>query len=255
MNVTLSESTLLALLLCAARISAWAAISPPFATAGLPRAIKPMVSVALALAVTPISVAHVPAPDIGPLAGSLVQNLVVGAALGFGTRLLFAAVESAGGLIDLFGGFSLSFALDPLSQNNNSVFGRFYALLTTTLLFASPAHQLIIQGFLRTFQTVPLDAGVSMSALDKQLVPAVSTMFVSALQIAGPLIIVLVIADLSMGLLNRIAPQLNVFSLSFPLKIMLTLGLVGLGFTLLPDTIEQLANRAVQLVDTVTRSG
>jgi flagellar biosynthetic protein FliR len=251
-TLSLNEATLVALLLCVARISAWVLIAPPFATSGLPRAIKPVLAIALALAVTPVAAAHTPSAEVAPLAGALLGNVVIGAGLGFGTRLVFAAVESAGSLIDLFGGFSLAFALDPLSQNNNSVFGRFYTLLTSTLLFATQAHLLVIAGFLRSFQVVPLDGGVSMARLSSQLIPGLTQMFVAALQIAGPLIIVLVLADLAMGLLNRIAPQLNVYSLSFPLKIMLTLALVGLGFTLLPQTINELAQRTVGLVEAVT---
>ena len=252
MKATFSEATLVALLLSAARILAWTMISPPFATSGIPRSIKPAVAVGLGLAVTPIAAAHAPAADLVPLIDSLFSNLVIGAALGFGTRLVFSAVESAGSLIDLFGGFSLSFALDPLSQNNTSIFGRFYGLLTTTLVFASQAHILIIAGFLRTFQTLPLDGGMSLEKLSRSLVPALTSMFIAALQIAGPLIVVLFIADIAMGLLNRIAPQLNVFSLSFPLKIMLTLALVGFGFALLPRTIAGLAAQSVRLVTQVT---
>jgi flagellar biosynthetic protein FliR len=77
-------------------------------------------------------------------------------------------------------------------------------------------------------------------------------MFVSALQIAGPLIVVLFIADIALGVLNRIAPQLNAFSMSFPVKIGLTLLLVGMGFTLMPNTIVQIAHRANDLVTVVT---
>ncbi len=115
-----------------------------------------------------------PATDIASLSGALLENVIIGAALGFGTRLLFSAVESAGSLIDLFGGFSLAFALDPFNNNNNSVFGRFYALLTTTLLFASQAHQVVIAGFLRTFQTLPLTGHLDLARLDAQLVPGLS---------------------------------------------------------------------------------
>ena len=79
------------------------------------------------------------------------EQLFIGAALGFLTRLLFSAVEAAGSLIDLSGGFSLAFAYDPLSATNTSVFGRFYGVLATTLIFATNAHLVILQGFLRTF--------------------------------------------------------------------------------------------------------
>lgn len=252
MNLTFSTATLVALMLASTRVLAWLVIAPPFATAGLPRSVKPMIAVALALAVTPLAARHVPATDIGPLVGAIAINVVVGAALGFGTRLIFTAVEAAGSLIDLFGGFSLAFALDPMSETNTSVFGRFYGLMTTVLIFASQAHLLIIAGFMRSFDTIPLDGAISFARLDESFVPAMSNMFVAALQIAGPLIVVLFIADIGMGLLNRIAPQMNVFALSFPLKILLTLGLVGFGFVLLPDTITRLAEQSVRLVAGVT---
>jgi flagellar biosynthetic protein FliR len=250
-NLTVSTPTLVALLLGSIRVLAWVSIAPPFATSGLPRVVKTALAVALALAMTPMAAAHAPQAQAIPLLGSGVEQVLVGGGLGFSTRLVFTAVEAAGGLIDVFGGFSLTFAMDPLSATNNSVFQRFYNLLCTTLVFVTPAHLLIVAGFLRSFQIIPLDATVSMSKLSASLVPTMSNMFVAALQIAGPMIVVLFLADLSMGLLNRIAPQLNVFSLSFPLKIALTLGLIGMGFTLLPGTISRLADQAVQAVGQV----
>jgi len=251
MNLTVSTATLTALLLCSVRMLAWVSVSPPFATGGLPRVIKTALAVALALAVTPMTTAHAPPTQVVPLFTSAIEQVIVGGGLGLSTRLVFSAVESAGGLLDLFGGFSLAFAIDPLSQNNNSVFGRFYTLMCTTLIFVTPAHLLIIAGFMRSFQSIPLDGQLSLGRLVDQLIPGLTSMFVAALQIAGPLIVVLFLADLSMGLLNRIAPQLNVFSLSFPLKIILTLGLVGLGFALLPSTISHLAGQAVSMVGRV----
>jgi flagellar biosynthetic protein FliR len=252
MNFSVSTPFLVALLLSSVRILAWVSISPPFATGGLPRMVKVSTAVGLSLAVTPIAVAHAPSAQVAPLLGATLEQVIIGAGLGFGTRLVFSAVEAAGSLIDLFGGFSLSFALDPLSQNNNSVFGRFYGLMCTTLIFVTQAHLLIIAGFLRTFHTIPLNSGLSLAKLNATIVPATGQMFLAALQIAGPIIVVLFIADMAMGLLNRIAPQLNVFSLSFPLKIVLTLGLVGLGFVLLPETVSRLATQAVQAVGAVT---
>jgi flagellar biosynthetic protein FliR len=248
MSVQLASASLVAMLLATIRITAWLMIVPPFATAGIPRMVRFMLAVGLALAVTSTAQAHAPAAEIGPLVSSAAEQLVIGAALGFLTRLLFSAIESAGALIDLFGGFSLAFAYDPLSATNTSVFGRFYGLLATTLIFATNAHLIILQGFLRTFATMPLDGTLDMSHLGSTLVHGVTGMFVAALQIAAPLIAVLFMADLALGLLSRISPQLNVFQLSFPLKIMLTLGLVGMGFTLLPRVVVEMANSTAELV-------
>src|SRR3954451_6393847 len=179
MTVGVGTAQLVALLLCSLRIAAWLELAPPLATAGVPRVVRLMLSAAIGLVVMPQTVAHAPAAELGPLLTSAVEQLVIGASLGFLTRLLFSAVESAGSLIDLSGGFSLAFAYDPLLATNTSVFGRFYGVMASALLFASNAHLVILQGFLRTFSTVPLDGSISLSHLDTVLVHGVSSMFLA----------------------------------------------------------------------------
>jgi flagellar biosynthetic protein FliR len=247
-----ATASLITLLLVSARILAWTMIAPPIATGGVPKVVRGVLSVGLGLAMVPQAQAHAPVAEFVPVAGALLEQLLIGAALGFLTRLLFTAVEMAGGLLDLFGGFALSAAYDPLTTTMTSIYGRFYGLLCTALIFATDAHLLIFQGFLRTFSAIPLDAGISLAQLDRTLTHAVTEMFVSALQIAGPLIIVLFVADVALGVLNRIAPQLNAFTMSFPIKIGLTLVLTGLGLTLMPGVVVQIAHRANDLVRVVT---
>ena len=110
---------------------------------------------------------------------------------------------------------------------------------------------MIFQGFFRTFTAVPLDASISMAALGQTVTHGVTEMFIGAVQIAGPLILVLFIADIGLGVLNRIAPQLNAFTMSFPIKIGLTLLLVGVGLTLMPGTVVQIADRVGALIGQV----
>jgi flagellar biosynthetic protein FliR len=248
MNLQLSSASLVTLLLASVRITTWLMIAPPFATAGLPRKIRFMLAAVLALSVTATAQQHAPAAEMGPMVASAAEQLVIGGALGFVTRILFSAIEAAGALVDLFGGFSMAFAYDPLSATNTSIFGKFYGLLTTVLIFATNAHLVIVAGFLRTFSTMPLDGQINMSHLGSALLHGLSAMFVATLQIAAPMIAVFFIADLALGLLSRISPQLNVFSVSFPLKIMLSLGLVGLTFALLPRVVIEMAGSTAALV-------
>ncbi|MCU1655629.1 MAG: flagellar biosynthesis protein FliR [Pseudonocardiales bacterium] len=252
MQFQFASASLVTLLLASTRILAWSVVAPPLATGGVPKVIKTVLSVALGLAVVPVAQPHAPAAQFVPVAESLLEQVLIGAALGFVTRLVFSAVEAAGSLLDLFGGFSLSAAYDPLMTTMTSIYGRFYALLATTLIFATNAHLLIFQGFLRTFSSIPLDGHFSLARLDRVISSGVTDLFVAALQIAGPLIVVLFIADIALGVLNRIAPQLNAFSMSFPIKIGLTLLLVGMGFTLMPGVITQLAEHANRLIGAVT---
>ena len=252
MQLTLDESSLVALLLATARILAWSVVAPPLATGGVPHSIKVMFSAALGLVMVPLVRTELPALETVPVSGAVIEQVLIGAGLGFVTRMVFAAVESAGGLLDLFGGFSLATAYDPMSTSSSSIFGRFYGLLCTVLIFATDAHLVIFQGFLRTFRTLPADGHLSLGRLDSQLASGCTGLFVAALQIAGPLLVVLFVADLALGVLNRISPQLNAFALSFPIKIGLTLLLAGLGFTLMPRLVVELAGQATRTIGAVT---
>jgi flagellar biosynthetic protein FliR len=247
-ELTIPMSTFVAFLLATARSAAWLVISPPFSSRVIPSRIKALLAAAFALVVTPRLAASAPPLELAPLLSSLVQQVAMGVALGFLTALIFAAVQAAGDLIDLFGGFSLAFAFDPLMQTGNSVFGKLYGLLAVTLLFASSGHLLILRGFMATFDVLPLDASMSFAALGELLTQGLAEMFVAALQIAGPLIAVLFLADVGLGLLTRVSPMLNVFSLGFPAKILLTLVLVGMSFPLIPAAVDRLAEKSVEFM-------
>jgi flagellar biosynthetic protein FliR len=244
-SVDLATASLIALALGSLRAAAWMLLSPPFNAKSIPGPVKGLLSVAIALPVMPKLAERVPELNGGELFVSAIEQIVVGAALGFLTSIFFAAVQAAGSLIDVFGGFSVAFAFDPLSSTGNSVFGRFYNLLATTLLFVTNGHEMVLRGFTRSYSTLPLDATMSISTLEKLLTGGLIEMFISALQIAGPLIAVLFLADIGLGLLNRVAPSLNAFSLGFPLKIMLTLGLAGTAIVFLPQTMRGLVEQAV----------
>ena len=248
MELTIPMSTFVAFLLATARSAAWLVISPPFSSRVIPSRIKALLAAAFALVVTPRLAASAPPLELAPLLSSLVQQVAMGVALGFLTALIFAAVQAAGDLIDLFGGFSLAFAFDPLMQTGNSVFGKLYGLLAVTLLFASSGHLLILRGFMATFDVLPLDASMSFATLGDLLTQGLAEMFVAALQIAGPLIAVLFLADVGLGLLTRVSPMLNVFSLGFPAKILLTLVLVGMSFPLIPAAVDRLAEKSVEFM-------
>lgn len=246
MNVQVATGTLLAVLLGSVRAAAWLSLSPPFNTRGIPAPVKALLSVAIAVPVTPRLAPHVPTSLTTPaLLANLVEQATIGASLGFLTALLFAAVQAAGNLIDLFGGFSVAFAFDPFSYTGNAVFGRFYNVTATALLFATDAHMLVLRGFARSYDVLPLDQALSMASLGRLLTEGIGQMFLAALQIAGPLIAVLFATDIALGLLSRAAPALNAFGLGFPAKILLTLSVAGSALMLLPGALDSLTDKAV----------
>jgi len=247
-SVQLATTTLVALLLASIRATAWLVACPPFSSRLIPAPVKALLGVAIALPLAPGLTGRLPALTTGGLLVAAVEQVVAGAALGFLAGMLFAAVEAAGNLLDVFGGFSAAFAFDPLSRTGNSVFGRFHNLLATTLLFVTDGHQLVLRGFSQSYRTLPLSGTLSLSALDSALTTGLGQLMLSAVEIAGPLIGVLFCADVGLGLLNRAAPALSAFSLGFPLKILLTLTLAGLSLLVLPEVLRGIIEQAVRTV-------
>ncbi|MEV8507326.1 flagellar biosynthetic protein FliR [Actinoplanes sp. NPDC051475] len=255
MNPDVAIGELVAIFLGATRAGAWLWLCPPFNSKLIPSQIKVLLSVGIALPMMPHLTKSVPSIETSAIIAAGALQIFVGAALGFITYLFFAAIQAAGDMIDVFGGFTLATAYDPLSQNQSSIFGRFYNLVAATLLFASDGHQLVLRGFMESYKTMPLNASFSMATFNRLLTEGIGEMFVSAIQIAGPLIAVLFLTDVAFGLLNRVAPALNAFQLGFPAKIFLVLTLSGTAIAILPRALDGLIDEAVSAVVHLTGGG
>ena len=231
-------------LLAIVRTAAWLAVAPPFNTRMVPAPAKVGLAVALAIPVGPQAARTAPPPEVAPLVMAVLLQIAVGLSLGFVVQIVFAAAQAAGELIDLFAGFTIAATYDPFTNANSAVFGRFYQLLAVALLFALDGHLLLVRGLLDSFAVVPTtpDLGVTL----EEVVDGVGLFFLSALEIAAPLLGALFLTEVSLGLLSKAAPQMNVFVLGFPIKILLTLGLAGLALPLLPGVVQGLVSAAVE---------
>src|SRR5687767_8830992 len=182
-----------------------------------------MVKIGLAAAIA-LPVADDLAPttaivELGPLLAAIVLQVAIGISLGFIVYLLFASVQAAGELIDLFGGFTVAPAFDPLSNAQSSTFGRFYQLLAVTLLFVINGHILLLRGFMTSFEAINATSP-RLENLSGNLARSVGMFFLAAIEIAAPLLAALFLAEVALGLLSRAAPQMNVFVIGFPFKIL-----------------------------------
>jgi flagellar biosynthetic protein FliR len=246
MGLEVPAVTLVALLLGTARAAGFVMLAPPFNSRSIPAPVKG----ALAMALSVLLSTHI-APSLPELSGGFIMvaavtEVIIGAALGFVVQVLFTAVQMAGDLIDLTGGFSLQPAYDPLAMTNNSSVGRLHYLLATTLLFTSGGHLLIVKGFATSYEGMPVGGSVPTEQLGAVMIKVFAMMFLAAVQIAGPMVAVLLLADVALALLSKAAPALNIFSFGFPFKIMLTLIMLGLTFPLLPPALDALMDHAVR---------
>ena len=245
MTIELAPALVSGYLLAMVRAAAWVFVCPPFGNRTVPTTVKVGLAAALALVVGPRLAEQAVPLEAGPLLTAAVLQVGAGLALGFLGVVLFATFSFAGGLIDLVSGYSVAQLFDPGTSAPVSIFGQFYGVLATTLLFAIDGHLLLVRGFLTSFTAAPL-THLSTDALAELLTGDIALFFVAALEIAAPLLAALFLSEAALGLLARAAPQMNVFQLGLPVKILVTLTLAGLALPILPDAVSGMANQVVR---------
>jgi flagellar biosynthetic protein FliR len=240
--VDVPSETLAALLLAMLRVVGWLVVAPPFAGRAVPAPLKALLAVGLALPVLPTVRADLPPLELGPFLAAAVVQLLVGLGLGFVAHLLFLAFRTAGDIVDNLGGFALATAFDPTNQTQASVIGRFQGMVAATLLLVTDGWLVVWHGFFRSYEVLPVDAPYDARAFALAATDGLGSMMLAGVQIAAPMIAVLFVADVGLGLATRIAPQLNAFATAFPLKILLTITLIGYTFVALPDAVAGTAD-------------
>ena len=243
----ITTEQIMGFLLVFARVGAWVWLTPPFGGGFLPPLVRVMAGLAFAVPMTPAAIAVSGGISLEPvdLLLQFALQIVIGVALGLVCLILLSAVQSAGALIDVASGFSLAAAYDPMMQQQSVVISKAYQLIAGVLILVSGAYLILFAGFAKTFEVLPIGNGLSTAATASTLTEALSVFFVAVLQIAGPIVAVLLLADIGLGLLTRVAPTINIFVLSFPVKIGLTLLLVGIALPQLTPVIAGLTDSSV----------
>ncbi len=166
-----------------------------------------------------------------PMAFQVVlQQVVIGVAIGLAVRIVFASVELAGELIGLQMGLNFAGFFDPTTNSQTSTVGRFFGNITMLLFVVLNGHLMLLQVVIASFETFPL-GGSAFEAVNRlRLHELGAVMFRYGLWIALPMIGMLLFINIVLGIVSRVAPQMNAFAIGFPLT--LSAGLLGIAFTL-----------------------
>lgn len=228
------------------RVLAWLSFDPLMGNRSAPVSVR----VALALVLTVATVPILPPVNSVPLVSGdgilmLLQQIAIGAALGFTLRIMFAAVELAGQFMGLQMGLSFATLFDPINGAQTPVVSQFLVLSTALILFAFNGHHLVIGALAQSFQDIPVSAGLSGAGF-AVVINWAGTLFSTGLHIALPVTAALLATNLAIGMMTRASPQLNIFAVGFPLT--LGAGFLVLYFTLgyLPASLEQLWLKALE---------
>lgn len=199
------------------------------------RSVPMRVRVALAFLIALAAQASLPempviALDSGAGVLAIAQQLLIGISLGFAVRVVFAAVELAGEVIGLQMGLNFAGFFDPVSGGQGTAASRFFGVSVSWLFIVINGHLLLIAAIVQSFHVFPV--GAEPFAFLRSMQPQVwgAEIFALGLWIALPLVAMLLFVNFVLGIVSRVAQQMNVFAIGFPIS--LSVGLVGMLLTL-----------------------
>ena len=217
------------------RVLGFAAIAPIFNNLSIPRRVRLTLGLVIGLGIAPV-VPPVTGIDINSGVGlwMLVREMGIGIAMGFAMRLVFAAVHVAGEQIGSQMGLGFAVFYDPMSTAQTPVIAEYLVLLATLVFVSINGHLMMISALAQSFQVIPIAPTFLPAQGWLNIVLMAKIIFSMGLLLALPVTAALIITNLSLGVLNRAAPQLNLFAIGFPITI------TG-GFILLTVTLNYLA--------------
>jgi flagellar biosynthetic protein FliR len=237
-------------LLAFTRISAMLVLMPIFGSANIPLHLKMGLSFMMSLIVFPLvkDAASVAIPlELTVFTILLMKELLAGMVIGFAASLLFAAVQGAGELIDTEMGFGFAQLVDPYSETLVSLMGQFKTLVYTTVFLVVNAHFFILLAIVDSFRIIPL-LGVHAVAgpLTKEMIMMAGQVLVMALKLAAPVYITMILSSLTLGIVARAVPQINVFFEGLPVKIVVGLGCAMLALPMTTEVFRHMINGLVE---------
>lgn len=245
-----------ALLFPLVRIMALMSTAPVFNNAGMPRRVRLFAGLAVTIAILPALPPMPPVPAGSWTAIHIVaQQVLIGVLMGFTLRVAFAAIDLAGEMIGLQMGLSFAVFYDPQNSGQTPVVAEFFSLLATLIYLALNGHLLSLALLARSFELLPVStqpfAGMGFTALFTWT----ATIFSAGVLLSLPLIAALLIANIAMGVLSRVAPQLNLFAIGFPVTLVAGFVVIGVSLPYFAAALERLFDLAFTAMMTLVKAG
>lgn len=226
----LGQNQLAGFILVLARVGPLFLLAPPFSSKMVPPRARGIIAVAFAVGLAPIALQGQSVPgEALQIVGLALKEVVVGLAFAFAIACLFAAFSTAGSILDTTIGFSFGSLIDPISNLQSGQMVQLYSMVAVAVFIAIGGDAWVIGGLARSYEVVPLLATPSLAALTAGAVTAFAGILTAALEVAAPVMLALILTDVSFGVVSRVVPQLNVFAVGFPIKIAVGLLVVGVS--------------------------
>ena len=233
-------------MLVLARTMALAVRAPYIGTQTVP----PMVRVAICLSLAffyllgnPNLPAEIPT-GLLPYMLLMIQEFLVGVLFGFAANIVLVAIQAGGEIIDVQIGLSMVQQFNPQTKTQTTVVGKFFYQLAMIVMISSYAHLFLLKSYFKTFDILPIGmfhygSGMALGTL----IDITGQIFTLGVQVALPIIIVVFVVDFGLGMMNRVAPQINILELNFAMKPTTGVLLITIIFTTLISVMHDFSHR------------
>ena len=236
------------------RVAAVLMTMPIFGTTLLPARIRLYFAVAITVVIVP---GLPPLPEVNPLSLSglllIAEQVIIGALFGMALQLFFQAFVIAGQIVAIQMGMAFASMVDPANGVNVAVVSQFLTMLVTLLFLSMNGHLVVFEVLTESFTTLPIGSGLLVNHF-WDMAGRLGCVLGAALLLVLPAITALLVVNIAFGVMTRAAPQLNIFSIGFPLTLVLGLGIFWVGLADILSHYQSLASEALQWLRELARA-
>lgn len=235
-------STVSKFLMVFSRIAGLIFFAPIFGNQAVSYPLKLGLILVLSILIFPIIGENNFDPMVRPIdyVSSILQELIIGVVIGFAVRLIFTGIHLAGSVAARQMGFGIAMVLSPQAGVQIPIVAQIYGLMASLIFLTINAHYLLLGAIAKSFELIPLAGFQYSPKITASIVTLSENIFITAIRLSAPIVCTLFLVNLALGLIARAVPEVNVFILGFPLKILL-------GLLILSVSIRIFSNEVVKL--------
>jgi flagellar biosynthetic protein FliR len=205
--------------------------APVFSSRNIPARVKVLMTAAITLVSLPALAQKVSAPawtGLNAYIASALVEFVVGVCIGLIMAVFFAVIQVAGQMLDTQVGFGIVNVVDPQSGMQMPLLGNFLQMIFLLVFFSADLHHVFLSALIGSFDVLPLSRAGFAPPMAVFVLDLFVDMFLTAFKLAMPMIMATLLVDVSMGMLARTMPQMNVFVVGIPLKLAVGIFMLGI---------------------------
>ncbi|KQW39539.1 flagellar type III secretion system protein FliR [Pseudomonas brassicacearum] len=230
------------------RVTAVLMSMPVFGTTLVPRRVRLYFALAITVVIAP---GLPPMPPVNALDLSalmlVAEQILIGVLMGFSLQLFFQAFVVAGQIISVQMGMAFASMIDPTNGVNTAVIGQFLTMLVTLLFLAMNGHLVVFEVLTESFTTMPVGSALLVNHF-WEIAGKLGWVLGAAMLLVLPAITALLVVNIAFGVMTRAAPQLNIFSIGFPLTLVLGMVIFWVSLGDILNQYQPLAIQALQLL-------